>query len=84
MIGRRLLEVVRVPAIVEMIDHCLANKGSSEQTIEVGSASRYLHFLVIPFSESRQCMVRTFDRHGREFRAAQRASPARVCDWSIA
>ncbi len=51
-IGRQLVEVVRVPAILEMVDHCSRSKSAVEQTIEVGSASRYLHILVMPIQLS--------------------------------
>ena len=44
--GKRLLEVVRVPALVELIEHCQSTHSLSQQTIEVGSASRYLHLIV--------------------------------------
>lgn len=47
-VGRQLLEVVRVPAVIEMVDHCVAHQAATEQTIEVGSAARYLHVLIVP------------------------------------
>ncbi len=52
LVGRRLLEVVRVPAVVEMIDHCRASHSAAEQMIEVGTEARYLHLLVRPIESS--------------------------------
>ena len=48
LVGRRLLEVVRVPAVVDMVDHSARSLSATEQTIEVGTAARYLHILVVP------------------------------------
>lgn len=75
LIGRRLLEVVRVPAIVEMVDLCLANKSASDQTLEVGSASRYLHILIVPFQKTNQtwCVLLT----ATDVSSAQRSELAR-------
>ena len=52
LVGRRLLEVVRVPAVVEMVDHSVRTLSATEQTIEVGSAARYMHILVLPIHAS--------------------------------
>lgn len=52
LVGRRLLEVVRVPTVVDMVDHCARSLSATEQTIEVGSAARYLHMLVVPIQAS--------------------------------
>lgn len=49
--GKPLLEVVRVPAVVELVEHCLATRKSNQHTLEVGARPRYLHLMVTPLSD---------------------------------
>ncbi len=45
---RPIVEVVRLPRVIELIDHVLQNGNASQQTIEVGATTRYLHLLAAP------------------------------------
>ncbi len=54
LVGRQLLEVVRVPAVVELIEHCSTTRKSSQHTIEVGATPRYLHLLATPIVHDEQ------------------------------
>lgn len=48
---RRLVEVVRIPRVVELLDHVLKTQQANDQMVEVGSGPRYLRLLAAPLPQ---------------------------------
>ncbi len=50
---RKLVEAVRVPRVVELVEHVMRTSDTSEQTIEIGDEPRTLRLVATPIANAR-------------------------------